>query len=176
MHGKISAAEKEEIMTSFKSGKKKILVSTTVIEVGIDVPEATVMIIENAERFGLSQLHQLRGRVGRGMENSYCILLHGIKLSAEAKKRLAVMKKFSSGFDVAQHDLSIRGAGDYIGVKQSGEASFNFFDILADADKLHEIDKEIKKISLDTNKEHVDLLLSMFNKKFYFHDGKVQLV
>ena len=121
-HGKMKPADKEESMRQFKSGEAQILVATSVIEVGVDVPNATVMVIESAERFGLSQLHQLRGRVGRGGEQSYCILMSGEKLSKESRARLAAMCETNDGFRLAELDLKLRGAGDINGTLQSGMA------------------------------------------------------
>jgi len=121
-HGRMKPADKEESMRQFKSGEAQILVATSVIEVGVDVPNATVMVIESAERFGLSQLHQLRGRVGRGGEQSYCILMSGEKLSREARARLDAMCRTSDGFELAELDLRLRGAGDINGTQQSGMA------------------------------------------------------
>ena len=121
-HGKMKPADKEESMRQFKSGEAQILVATSVIEVGVDVPNATVMVIESAERFGLSQLHQLRGRVGRGGEQSYCILMSGEKLSKEARARLDAMCETNDGFRLAELDLKLRGAGDINGTLQSGMA------------------------------------------------------
>ncbi|MFI3282500.1 MAG: ATP-dependent DNA helicase RecG [Rikenellaceae bacterium] len=121
-HGKMKAADKEESMRQFKSGEAQIMVATSVIEVGVDVPNATVIIIESAERFGLSQLHQLRGRVGRGGEQSYCILMSGEKLSRESRARLEAMCQTNDGFRLSELDLKLRGAGDINGTMQSGEA------------------------------------------------------
>ncbi len=121
-HGKMKPADKEESMRQFKSGEAQILVATSVIEVGVDVPNATVMVIESAERFGLSQLHQLRGRVGRGGEQSYCVLMSGEKLSRESRARLAAMCETNDGFRLAELDLKLRGAGDLSGTMQSGMA------------------------------------------------------
>ena len=114
--------DKQESMRQFKDGEADILVATSVIEVGVDVPNATVMVIESAERFGLSQLHQLRGRVGRGGEQSYCILMSGEKLSADSRKRLEAMCETDDGFRLAELDLRLRGAGDINGTMQSGMA------------------------------------------------------
>lgn len=111
-------------MQRFQSGELAILVATTVIEVGVDVPNATLMIIENAERFGLAQLHQLRGRVGRGPQHSVCLLLRGESLSETARARLALMRETNDGFRIAEEDLKLRGAGEILGVRQSGEAQF----------------------------------------------------
>ena len=111
----MKSAEKEEIMRQFISGELNILVSTTVIEVGVDVPNASLMVIEHAERFGLSQLHQLRGRVGRGAEQSFCVLMTGDKKTAVAKERLGIMEETTDGFRIAEKDLEIRGQGDILG-------------------------------------------------------------
>ena len=121
-HGKMKPEDKEESMRQFKSGEANIMVATSVIEVGVDVPNATVMVIETAERFGLSQLHQLRGRVGRGSQQSYCILMSGEKLSKEARLRLEAMCETNDGFRLAELDLKLRGAGDVNGTLQSGMA------------------------------------------------------
>jgi ATP-dependent DNA helicase RecG len=132
LHGRMSPDEKETVMTAFKSREVDILVATTVIEVGIDVPNATLMIIEHAERFGLSQLHQLRGRVGRGHAKSRCILLTPGKMSEDGEKRLRVMESTSDGFRIAEADLEIRGPGDFLGTRQSGMPDFRVANILRD--------------------------------------------
>ena len=140
VHGKLKSAEKDRIMNAFAAGEIDILVSTTVIEVGVNVPNATLMIVENAERFGLSQLHQLRGRVGRGKRKSYCVLVSGEQgeQKESAEKRLNIMKTTYSGFDIAQRDLEMRGPGDFIasastGFRQSGGLKFRLADMCADA-------------------------------------------
>jgi len=138
LHGRLGPEEKEEIMRSFKARKLDILVATTVIEVGIDVPNATLMVIEHAERFGLSQLHQLRGRVGRGEECSSCILLTPGKLSEDGEKRLRVMETTTDGFRIAEADLEIRGPGDFLGTRQSGMPDFRVASILRDGDILEQ--------------------------------------
>jgi ATP-dependent DNA helicase RecG len=120
LHGKMKPADKEAKMKDFADGKTNILVSTTVIEVGINVPNASIMIIESSEKFGLSQLHQLRGRVGRGAEQSYCILLSSKRLSANAKTRLKAMVSTTSGFELSEIDMQLRGFGDIAGTRQSG--------------------------------------------------------
>lgn len=132
LHGRMKPEEKDAVMRRFIAGHVNILVSTTVIEVGVDVPNATVMVIENAERFGLTQLHQLRGRVGRGGHDSHCILISGFKRSEDADKRLSIMAETSDGFRIAEADLMIRGPGDFLGTKQSGLPQFRFADILRD--------------------------------------------
>ena len=132
VHGKLKPDEKEAEMKRFVEGKTDIMVSTTVIEVGVDVPNASVMIIENAERFGLSQLHQLRGRVGRGAEQSYCLLLSGNKLSNEGRKRLEIMVQTNDGFEIAEADLKLRGPGDMQGTRQSGMMEFKIVNLAKD--------------------------------------------
>lgn len=122
VHGRMKPAEKDAEMARFKSGETRILVATTVIEVGVDVPNASVMVIENAERFGLSQLHQLRGRVGRGADQSYCILVTGFKLSEDTRRRMEIMTETTDGFEIAEADLQLRGPGDLEGTQQSGVA------------------------------------------------------
>ena len=121
VHGKMKAADKESEMQKFISGEAQILMATTVIEVGVNVPNASVMVIESAERFGLSQLHQLRGRVGRGAEQSYFVLVSSYKLSNETRKRLEIMVNSHNGFEIAEADLRLRGHGDLEGTRQSGE-------------------------------------------------------
>jgi ATP-dependent DNA helicase RecG len=138
LHGRMKPAEKEEIMARFKSHEIDILVSTTVIEVGIDIPNATVMLVEHAERFGLAQLHQLRGRVGRGKANSVCMLLKSYKCSEDGEKRLEVMKSTSDGFKIAEADLEIRGPGEFLGTRQSGLPDFRVANILRDGRILEE--------------------------------------
>ena len=119
VHGRMKSAEKDAALSAFRAGESDILVSTTVVEVGVDVPNATLMVIENAERFGLSQLHQLRGRVGRGSAQSYCVLVSGTK-NEETKKRLQALCKTTDGFQIAEQDLALRGPGDFFGSRQHG--------------------------------------------------------
>ncbi len=133
LHGRMKAEEKEAVMKRFISRHIDILVSTTVIEVGVDVPNATVMVVENAERFGLTQLHQLRGRVGRGGHDSACILISSFRRSEDAEKRLSIMEETTDGFKIAEADLLIRGPGDFLGTKQSGLPEFRFADLIRDA-------------------------------------------
>ena len=140
LHGRMKPAEKERVMNAFAENRLQVLVSTTVIEVGVDVPNAVCMVIENADRFGLSQLHQLRGRVGRGTEQSYCILISGTK-SAETKRRLEVIAKTTDGFKVAEEDLKLRGPGDFFGYRQSGLPMLKMADMMTDI-KLLELAKK----------------------------------
>jgi ATP-dependent DNA helicase RecG len=132
VHGRMKPAEKDEVMRRFVAGEIKILVSTTVIEVGVDVPNASVMIVEHAERFGLSQLHQLRGRVGRGAEKSFCILLTSDKKTSIAKERLGIMAKTTDGFVIAEKDLELRGPGELLGTRQSGLPEFRIGNLVRD--------------------------------------------
>lgn len=138
VHGKMKASDKDFEMQRFVRGETQIMVATTVIEVGVNVPNASVMVIENAERFGLSQLHQLRGRVGRGAEQSYCILMSGNKLSADAKTRLSTMVKTNNGFEIAEIDLQLRGPGDLQGTQQSGVLDLHIADLAKDQKILQE--------------------------------------
>lgn len=136
VHGAMSAEEKQSIMNAFSSGEVDILVATTVIEVGVDVPNASVMIIEHAERFGLSQLHQLRGRVGRGSKKSFCLLLYAPNLSEVGKERLSVIRSSTDGFEIARQDLRLRGPGEFMGAKQSGAPLLRFADLDTDVELL----------------------------------------
>jgi ATP-dependent DNA helicase RecG len=141
LHGRLKAKEKEALMHEFKAGRIHMLVSTTVVEVGVDVPNATIMVIEHAERFGLAQLHQLRGRVGRGEHKSYCILVAGYALSEEGKKRLSVMEQTQDGFKIAEEDLLIRGPGEFMGTRQSGLPGFKLANLVRDVEILTEARK-----------------------------------
>ena len=137
LHGRLTAQEKESISQAFKRGSYDILVATTVIEVGVDAPNATIMVIEHAERFGLAQLHQLRGRVGRGAGKSYCVLLTTDKKTAIAKERLGIMEETTDGFKIAEKDLELRGQGDIFGVRQSGAQTFKIGNIVRDFEILN---------------------------------------
>ncbi len=132
VHGRMKAKDKDFEMQRFVNGETQIMVATTVIEVGVNVPNATMMVIENTERFGLSQLHQLRGRVGRGGEQSYCVLMTGYKLSAEGKERIQTMVRTNDGFEIAEADLKLRGPGDIEGTRQSGILDLRIADIAKD--------------------------------------------
>jgi ATP-dependent DNA helicase RecG len=142
LHGKMKPAEKEEVMRRFSAGETQILVATTVVEVGVDVPNASVMIVEHAERFGLSQLHQLRGRVGRGAEQSYCVLLASDKQTSVARERLGIMEETNDGFRIAEKDLEIRGPGEVMGTRQSGVPTFRVGNLVRDLHILEEARRE----------------------------------
>lgn len=135
LHGKMTGLEKDKVMSDFKEGKFDILVSTTVVEVGVDNPNATVIIIENAERFGLSQLHQLRGRVGRSDLQSYCALITQNR-NPDISKRLNIMTKTNDGFIISQHDLELRGPGEFLGTRQSGLPDFKLANLIEDTELL----------------------------------------
>jgi ATP-dependent DNA helicase RecG len=139
VHGRLKAAEKQQVMDDFKQGKLDLLVATTVIEVGVDVPNASLMIIENPERLGLAQLHQLRGRVGRGSVESHCVLMYSGPLSKTASKRLGVLRESTDGFYIAEKDLEIRGPGEILGTKQTGIADLKIADLIRDAALIPEI-------------------------------------
>lgn len=155
LHGKMKSVEKDQTMQEFREGKIQVLVATTVIEVGVDVPNSNIMIIEHAERFGLSQLHQLRGRVGRGEYKSYCIFVLGSAVSDEARRRVEIMERSGDGFKIAEADLELRGPGEFLGTRQSGLLGFKIADLVRDfgtlekaraaAVKLIEIDPELKR-------------------------------
>jgi ATP-dependent DNA helicase RecG len=168
LHGQMKAEAKEFEMTRFLKGETKIMVATTVIEVGVDVPNASVMIIESAERFGLSQLHQLRGRVGRGAEQSYCILMTSYKLSAEARLRMNTMVRTNNGFEIAETDLELRGPGDLMGTQQSGLLDLLIADLGKDgkilqqareaASHILQTDPELRKAENSPIKAHLSSL------------------
>jgi ATP-dependent DNA helicase RecG len=168
LHGQMSTAEKHHVMTAFRDGKTDVLAATTVIEVGIDVPNATVMVIENAEQFGLSQLHQLRGRVGRGSEVSYCILV-GDPLNETAKERLATMTQTTNGFEIAERDLQLRGPGEFFGTRQHGLPEFKLADITQEMQLLQQAKEDALAVLAEDarliNPEHAKLraaLIGMF--------------
>jgi ATP-dependent DNA helicase RecG len=165
LHGKMRPADKEEVMREFVSGEMNILVSTTVIEVGVDVPNASLMVIEHAERFGLSQLHQLRGRVGRGAEQSFCVLLTGDKKTAVAKERLGIMEETSDGFRIAEKDLEIRGQGEILGTRQSGIQTFKIANIVRDIEILDDARHSAEKYLGPGRTSHVTRALIQRVKK-----------
>ena len=171
MHGKLKNNEKQDIMDRFSSGEIDVLVSTTVIEVGVNVPNATLMIIENAERFGLSALHQLRGRVGRGGEKSYCVLVTDSKTKV-AKERMSIMCKSNDGFVISEKDLHLRGPGDFFGTRQHGLPEFKIANLFRDIEMLKlvqsvaiKIESEDPKLELEKNKELKKLIKEKFTKR-----------
>lgn len=146
VHGRLKPAEKEAVMDRFKAGKVDLLVATTVIEVGVDVPNASLMIIENSERLGLAQLHQLRGRVGRGSSESTCVLMYHGNLSRTARSRLAVLRETNDGFEIARRDLELRGPGEVLGTRQTGMMQFRVADLLRDRDLLEEVQRAAEQL------------------------------
>jgi len=156
LHGRLKPEEKERVMASFKEHELDILVATTVVEVGVDVPNASVIVIEHAERFGLSQLHQLRGRVGRGEHPSHCFLLRSFPCSEEAQKRLMVMEETTDGFRIAEADLEIRGPGEFLGTKQSGLAEFRVANLQRDGRTLEEAREDAFRLAADPDILHGD--------------------
>ena len=159
LHGELNKVEKDKILSSFLNKKIDIIVSTTVIEVGIDFPNANVIIIENANKFGLSQLHQLRGRVGRGSKESFCILMFKTNLSENAKKRINILKSSNDGFKISEEDMKLRGYGDLLGFKQSGIKNFRLADPILNEDLFILAEKEVKKI--EKRDENLDKYLSL---------------
>ena len=166
VHGAMKSEDKNKIMEDFISGKIKVIVSTTVIEVGIDNQNANTMIIENCERFGLSQLHQLRGRVGRGKLDAYCLLLYSKNIGINGKKRIQILKSSLDGFYISEEDLKLRGFGDIIGYKQSGEKDFIIADPAYHSDLFQLAKEEIENLENKDVKleEHFSQLLKIFKK------------
>jgi ATP-dependent DNA helicase RecG len=152
IHGRLKTQDKDEVMERFRNGQLDILVSTTVIEVGVDVPNATIMVIENADRFGLSQLHQLRGRVGRGAQQSYCFLIADLR-GETTRQRLEIMTQTSDGFVIAQKDLELRGPGEFLGTRQSGLSDLFLADIVRDAKIL----EDARHAAIDLIRQDPDL-------------------
>ena len=157
LHGKMKAGEKDEIINRFKDGTTKVLISTTVIEVGVNVANASVMIVENAERFGLAQLHQLRGRVGRGEYESYCILIAKAK-SKNTKKRMEILTESTDGFYIAEQDLKLRGSGEMFGVRQSGDEGLILADLYDDMKILIKAREEANNILTNLNEDNILLI------------------
>jgi ATP-dependent DNA helicase RecG len=148
VHGRMKGPEKDAVMAAFASGDIAVLVATTVIEVGVDVPNATLMVVEGAERFGLAQLHQLRGRVGRGSGKSICLLIRGANLTETARARLALMRETNDGFRIAEEDLRLRGPGEILGTKQSGEEAFRVAKV-EDVEELAQVAQDDAQLLLD---------------------------
>jgi ATP-dependent DNA helicase RecG len=153
LHGRMDSELKEQVMRMFQKGELQVLVATTVIEVGVDVPNATVMVIEHAERFGLAQLHQLRGRIGRGAAKSYCVLMTGGKISEDGERRLDAMVRTCDGFEIAELDLELRGPGEFFGTRQAGSPSFQVANIMRDRDLLELAKREAAAVLAGPNNE-----------------------
>jgi ATP-dependent DNA helicase RecG len=171
LHGKVENEEKEQILNKFLNKKFSILVSTTIIEVGIDFPNANVIIIENANKFGLSQLHQLRGRVGRGIKHASCILMFKSNLSVNAKKRISILKNSNDGFKISEEDMKLRGFGDLLGFKQSGVKNFRLADPIQNEDLFLMAEKQIKKIELENiNIKKYKALLKLYDQADIIND------
>jgi len=179
LHGRLDADEKEHVMREFQQGKLEILVATTVIEVGVDVPNATVMVIEHADRFGLAQLHQLRGRIGRGAAKSYCVLMHGEKISEEGERRLDAMVQSNDGFQIAELDLELRGPGEFFGTKQAGIPSFRVANIIRDRQLLEAAKREaafvISGPTSEISKEEIDRALREMRSRWALSYGLVEV-
>jgi len=179
LHGRLDADEKEHVMREFQQGKIEILVATTVIEVGVDVPNATVMVIEHADRFGLAQLHQLRGRIGRGAAKSYCVLMRGGKVSEEGERRLDAMVRSNDGFQIAELDLELRGPGEFFGTKQAGIPSFRVANIIRDRQLLEAAKREaafvISGPNAEISKEEIDRALREMRSRWALSYGLVEV-
>jgi ATP-dependent DNA helicase RecG len=168
LHGRLKADEKERVMRAFAAGQLHIMVATTVVEVGVDVPNASIMVIEHAERFGLSQLHQLRGRVGRGSHESVCVLLYQAPWSDDARARLKAMADTSDGFVIAEQDLQIRGPGDFFGTRQHGLPQLRAGDLTRDIDLLEQAFEEARTrvVARTLSSEERDYVLNVWQRQF----------
>ncbi len=179
LHGRLDADEKEHVMREFQQGKIEILVATTVIEVGVDVANATIMVIEHADRFGLAQLHQLRGRIGRGAAKSYCVLMHGGKVSEEGERRLDAMVRSNDGFQIAELDLELRGPGEFFGTKQAGIPSFRVANIIRDRQLLEAAKREaafvISGPNSEISKDEIDRALREMRSRWALSYGLVEV-
>jgi len=179
LHGRLDADDKERIMREFQRGELQILVSTTVIEVGVDVSNATVMVIEHADRFGLAQLHQLRGRIGRGAAKSYCVLMHGGKVSEEGERRLDALVRTNDGFQIAELDLELRGPGEFFGTKQAGIPSFRVANIIRDRQLLEAAKREAAFVIAGPNpaisKEEIDRAIKHMRSRWALSYGLVEV-
>src|SRR5271165_4006380 len=179
LHGRLDADEKEHVMREFQRGEIKVLVATTVIEVGVDVPNATVMVIEHADRFGLAQLHQLRGRIGRGAAKSYCVLMRGGKVSEEGERRLDAMVRSNDGFQIAELDLELRGPGEFFGTKQAGIPSFRVANIIRDRQLLEAAKREAALViagpNAEVSKGEIDRALKEMRSRWALSYGLVEV-
>jgi ATP-dependent DNA helicase RecG len=163
IHGKMKPAEKDRIMQAFRRGEIDLLVATTVIEVGVDVPNANLMIIENSERLGLAQLHQLRGRVGRGEDQAVCVLMYQSPLGKTSRRRLDIMRQTNDGFEIARHDLELRGAGELMGTKQTGDQQLKVANIVRDQALLPLVEQAAEAL-ICNHTENVDLIIERWVK------------
>ncbi len=179
LHGRLDSAEKEHVMREFQQGKIEVLVATTVIEVGVDVPNATIMVVEHADRFGLAQLHQLRGRIGRGAAKSYCLLIRGNKVSEDGERRLDAMVRSNDGFQIAELDLELRGPGEFFGTKQAGIPSFRVANIIRDRELLEAAKREaafvISGPNAEVSKEEIDRALREMRARWSHSYGLVEV-
>ncbi len=179
LHGRLDSGEKERIMREFQQGKIEILVATAVIEVGVDVPNATVMVIEHADRFGLAQLHQLRGRIGRGAAKSYCVLMRGAKVSEEGERRLDAMVRSNDGFQIAELDLELRGPGEFFGTKQAGIPNFRVANIIRDRELLEAAKREAAFViagpNAEISKAEIDRALREMRSRWALSYGLVEV-
>jgi ATP-dependent DNA helicase RecG len=179
LHGRLDPDTKERIMREFQRGEIDILVATTVIEVGVDVPNATIMVIEHADRFGLAQLHQLRGRIGRGAAKSYCVLMHGGKVSEEGERRLDAMVQNNDGFKIAELDLELRGPGDFFGTKQAGIPSFRVANLIRDRQLLEAAKREAAFVvagpNADLSQTEIDRALRAMRQRWSLSYGLAEV-
>jgi ATP-dependent DNA helicase RecG len=170
VHGRLKAADKESIMARFKRGELDLLVATTVIEVGVDVPNASLMVIENPERLGLAQLHQLRGRIGRGSAESHCVLMYHSPITENARERLSIMRETNDGFVIAQKDLELRGPGEVLGTRQTGEMQFRIADVMRDQPMLPQV-QQAAELILQHHPDSVEPLMRRWiaDRERYIH-------
>jgi ATP-dependent DNA helicase RecG len=168
VHGRMKSVEKEQVMQAFKEGNIDLLVATTVIEVGVDVPNASLMVIENAERLGLAQLHQLRGRVGRGSVQSHCVLMYRSPLSENGQARLSCMRDTNDGFEIAQRDLELRGPGELLGTRQTGLPQFRVANVMEDQDLINIMPQAADKFLAETPENNDALIARWFGHKIDF--------
>jgi len=179
LHGRMEPDLKEQVMRLFQKGEIDILVATTVIEVGVDVSNATMMVIEHAERFGLSQLHQLRGRIGRGAAKSYCVLMTGGKVSEDGERRLDAMVRTNDGFQIAELDLELRGPGEFFGTRQAGMPSFQVANLIRDRQLLEAAKREAAAVLAGPNseitQEEIDAALGHMRTRWHKSYGLVEV-
>ena len=168
IHGRMKSAEKEQVMSHFKAGNVDLLVATTVIEVGVDVPNASLMVIENAERLGLAQLHQLRGRVGRGQVESHCVLMYHAPLSENGQSRLSCLRETNDGFVIAQRDLELRGPGELLGTRQTGLPQFRVANLMDDQDLIEVMAEAADKLLAIAPENSEALIARWFGHKVDF--------